>query len=130
VNEVVVDSSAWIEFFRGRQVPLVETALADGRVLLPPIVVAELVSGATSRADVRQIAELVRALDLIPTPREHWIRVGELRRLLRSRGVVVSTPDAHVAQCALDVNGVLVSFDRCLRRIASHTGLRLEPARA
>ena len=77
---VVVDSSAWIEFFRGREIPLLEEALAEGRVRVPPLVVAELVSGATTRGDTIRVEDLARTLDLVPTPREHWMRVGALRR--------------------------------------------------
>jgi len=41
--------------------------------------------------------------------------------------VSVSTPDAHVAQCALDVNGVLLSTDAVFRRIAPRSRLRVAP---
>jgi predicted nucleic acid-binding protein len=127
VSAVVVDSSVWIEFFRGRELPALEEALSEGRVLVPPLVVAELVSGATSRGDSQKVADLVRDLELVETPREHWVRVGELRRRLRSRGLTVSTPDAHVAQCALDVRGILLSSDAVFRRIGRLTKLRLIP---
>jgi len=125
VSAVVVDSSVWIEFFRGRDIPALEEALAEGRVLVPPIVVAELVSGATSRGDAKKVTDLVRELELVETPRTHWVRVGELRRRLRGRGLSVSTPDAHVAQCAMDVRGVLLSTDAVFRRIERLTELRL-----
>jgi len=125
VSAVVVDSSAWIEFFRGRDFPVLEEALSEGRVLVPPLVVAELVSGATSRSDSQKVADLVRDLELAETPREHWVRVGELRRRLRSRGLSVSTPDAHIAQCALDVRGILLSSDAVFRRIGRLTELQL-----
>jgi predicted nucleic acid-binding protein len=122
---VVVDSSVWIEFFRGRTFPALEEALAEGRVLLPPIVVAESTSGAQSRGDARRVRELLQELDLVETSRDHWIRAGELRRNLRARGLSVSTPDAHVAQCALDVEGVLLSTDAVFRHIARIVPLAL-----
>jgi len=125
VSVVVVDSSAWIEFFRGRDIPLLETALAEARVVVPPIVVAELVSGATSRGDVARVADLVQELPLVETTREHWIRVGELRRKVRAKGLGISTPDAHVAQCALDLGGVLLSTDTVFRRLARLASLRV-----
>ena len=69
--------------------------------------------------------DLIRDLELVETPRAHWVRVGELRRRLRGRGLSVSTPDAHVAQCALDVRGTLLSTDAVFRRIGRITELRL-----
>lgn len=127
MSAVVVDSSVWIEHFRGRDFPALEEALAEGRVLVPPLVIAELVSGATSRGDARKVADLVQDLELVETPLAHWVRVGELRRRLRGRGLSVSTPDAHVAQCALDIRGVLLSTDAVFRRIARLAELRLVP---
>jgi hypothetical protein len=44
---------------------------------------------------------------------------------------VISTPDAHVAQCAIDLDGILLSFDRVFRAAARHShALRLASAGA
>jgi len=125
VSGVVVDTSVWIDFFAGRSTPVLEQSLADGLVVLPPLVVAELVSGARSRRDQTAVAGLIRELGVHETPLEHWIRVGGLRLQLAARGLSVSTPDAHVAQCALDRSALLLSRDRVFSRIAQHTALRL-----
>lgn len=42
-------------------------------------------------------------------------------------GLSVSTPDAHVAQCALDMAGVLLATDGVFRRIAGTSRLKLTP---
>jgi predicted nucleic acid-binding protein len=125
VSGLVADTSVWIDFFGGRPVPALEQGLAQGAVTLPPVVVAELVSGARREKQRAAIAELVRDLDVHETPVEHWIRVGELRRRLAGKGVAVSTPDAHVAQCALDRNALLLARDDVFRRIAKETSLRV-----
>jgi tRNA(fMet)-specific endonuclease VapC len=125
VSGVVADTSVWIDFLAGRPVPLLEDALAHAAVVLPPIVVAELVSAARRPADRRAIQELVRELAIHETPLDHWVRVGELRRNARDRGLSVSTPDAHVAQCALDRDAILLSRDAIFARIASVSPLRL-----
>lgn len=125
MSGVVADTSAWIDFFAGRPAHALEDALAQGLVVLPPLVVAELISGAHRPRDRTAIARLLNDLPLHETPLAHWIRVGELRRRLRERGLSVSTPDAHVAQCALDRDAVLLSSDAVLARIARSVGLRL-----
>jgi hypothetical protein len=122
---LVVDTSAWIDFFGGETVPLLEDALAIGSVVLPPVVVAELVSGVRKGASRAALIDLLEDLPLHATPRGHWIRVGELRRALSEKGLTVSTPDAHVAQCALDRDAPLLSRDRVFPRIARHSSLRL-----
>jgi tRNA(fMet)-specific endonuclease VapC len=127
VSGLVADTSVWIDFFAGRPAPGLEEGLAQGAVTLPPVVVAELVSGARRPKQRAAIADLVRDLAVHATPVEHWIRVGELRRRLAEKGVAVSTPDAHVAQCALDRNAVLLARDDVFTRIAKETSLRVAP---
>ena len=125
MSGLVVDTSVWIDFFSGRDCPALEDALAQGAVVLPPLVVAEIVSGTQRPRDREAIKALAQDLALHPTPHEHWVRVGELRGLLRAKGVSVSTPDAHVAQCALDLDVPLLTRDRVFTRIAEHSRLKL-----
>lgn len=125
MSGVVVDTSTWIDFFAGIPVPSLEAALADGSVVLSPIVVAELISGARRTRDRAAIADLMARLALHETPLAHWVNVGELRRRCRAFGLTVSIPDAHVAQCALDREGILLSRDAVFARMAPHCGLRV-----
>jgi hypothetical protein len=125
VNDVVVDTSAWIDFFAGRTVPALEEALARRAVVLAPIVAAELVSGARHPRERASLIGLLRELPVHDTPLDHWVRVGLLRRQLGARGLAVSTPDAHVAQCALDRQAGLLSRDAIFARIARILPLRL-----
>lgn len=107
---LIVDTSAWIDFFAGRPVPLLEDALSLGTVVLP---------------DRAALVDLLEDLAIHETPREHWVRVGELRRRMIAAGHAVSTPDAHMAQCALDRDAPLLSRDRAFVRVARHAPLRL-----
>jgi predicted nucleic acid-binding protein len=50
-----------------------------------------------------------------------------LRRRLADRGISVSTPDAHVAQCALDRGALLLSRDAIFTRIAHASELTVQP---
>ena len=125
MNGVVVDTSAWIDFFAGAELPSLADALARGIAVLPPIVIAELVSGARRPTDRRAIADLLLELTIHDTPPDHWVRVGTLRRELRDRGLTVSTPDAHVAQCALDRSAPLLTKDHVFARIAELVPLEL-----
>ena len=125
MSGVVVDTSVWIDFLAGVPTPALEDALAHGVVVLAPVVVAELISGARRSRDRTAIAELLAQLPLHETHLDHWIRVGELRRNLQTHGITASTPDAHVAQCAIDLDGVLLSRDAIFSRIVRHSALRL-----
>jgi predicted nucleic acid-binding protein len=125
VSALVVDTSVWIDFFNGRDVPRLEAALDEGRVIVPPIVVAELASGAKKPRDRASIEDLLLDLEIHATPLAHWLRVGALRRLLASKGVSISTPDAHVAQCAIDRAALLLTRDSVFQDIAEIVPLQL-----
>lgn len=124
MSAVVVDTSVWIDFFAGRPTERLEEALRLGSVAVPPVVVSELLSGVRARDRVSMI-DLLTDLKLVATPLAHWIAVGDLRAMLARRGLSVSTPDAHVAQCALDIDALLLSHDAVFTRIAAVTALRV-----
>jgi predicted nucleic acid-binding protein len=124
VSGLVADTSVWIDFLAGRPAPELEAGLAQGAVVLPPVVVAELISGARRASQRAALLELVEDLPVHETTKAHWIRVGDLRRRMAEKGVAVSTPDAHVAECAIERDAVLLSRDRVFVDIAKVTSLR------
>jgi predicted nucleic acid-binding protein len=125
VAGVVIDTSVWIDFLGGAGAAAVEQALEHGVAVLSPIVVSELIIGATTPSQRLAVGELLQDAPLHDTPLEHWIRVGDLRRTLARKGVSVTVPDAHVAQCALDRDAVLLTRDAVFAAIARHVPLRL-----
>jgi len=126
VGVIVVDTSVWIDFFSGRAFDILEDAISVGAIVLPPLVVAELVSGAESPHDREMIGDLLQDLPIHDTPLGHWIAVGDLRRVLGRQGVDVTTPDAHIAQCAIECDAPLLTRDAVFTRIAKHTALRVQ----
>jgi len=114
-----------VDFFRGDPLPDLELGLREGLVVLPPLVVAELLSAPLRKRERESLTSLLGDLPLHETPLEHWKRVGELRAGLARKALTVSTPDAHVAQCALDLGARLWSRDAIFSRIAVKSALRL-----
>lgn len=122
---VVVDTSVWVEYFRGSGARELDGLLGEGLVLLAPMVAAELLSAPLTRRERRELTELLATLPWHPTPPSHWYAVGELRARLRLLGITVSTPDAHVAQCALDSRAALWSRDAIFEKIGGKIALSL-----
>jgi predicted nucleic acid-binding protein len=125
VSAVVVDTSCWIVWLAGKPVRSIDEALDEGRLWVPAVVAAELLSGRMSAANRRDLEAMLADLPSCGTDLAHWFRVGRLRASLLARGVTISTPDAHVAQCALDLGADLVTEDRVFRLVARHAPLRL-----
>ena len=125
MSALAVDTSVWIDFFRGESLPELEHALAHGFVLLPPLVCAELLSSPLSPRKRTKLADMLRDLPVHPTTFAHWERVGALRARMLRAGLNVSTPDAHIAQCALDSGALLWSRDQIFAKVGQHCDLRL-----
>lgn len=125
MSALVVDTSSWIEFFKGSPLPEIEEALEYGRVFLCPIIVAELMSGKIPSAKRKELCEFLADLPLIASDFDHWVRVGELRRKAQDYGLSISTPDAHVAQCAIDIGAKLHSLDRVFKKLETIKSIHL-----
>lgn len=125
-NNIIVDTSSWIQFFLGQSYPLIEDGLQSGRVYIPPIVAAELLSSVKKESEKQFLTSFLSDLPLCEAPFEHWLKVGALRRNLKSEGFTVSTPDAHIAQCCLDLKATLISEDKIFSKIAKHIHLKIK----
>lgn len=122
---VIVDSSVLIDSLGGQKPLLLLRAMTDGTLFVPPLVVAEVLSGDTTSEQREELFDLLQDYTVFGTTLEHWMNVGQLRRTLRFKGVNVTLPDAHVAQCALDLDATLLTRDEIFANIAGHTALRL-----
>lgn len=125
MSALVVDTSVWADFFRGEPLPELEQSLHDGLVWLPPVVVAEILSGKLSEKQRAQVIDMLRDLPLCDVSFDHWERVGRLRATLARKALSVSTPDAHIAQCTIDLRGRLWTRDKIFTRVAVLSPLKL-----
>lgn len=121
----VADTSVLIDRVNGRGVRALDEAIANELLIVPPLVISELVSGATRGDETIAVAELIRSLRIHKTDLRHWIAVGDLRRDLAARGVNLTIPDAHVAQCAIDLDATLLTRDKVFELVSNYVPLRL-----
>lgn len=110
---ILVDTSAWIAFFRDRG-PLasrVDAVLeADEAALCGPVV-TELRRGIVSAADRRRVLPLLASCHTLPEPVDLWVAAGDLGSLLRRKGVTVKTLDLLIAVHALHSGAALLTSD-------------------
>jgi predicted nucleic acid-binding protein len=122
---VIADTSTWIDHLAGTPNPEMDAALRAETVVFPPLVVSELFAGADSLERRAMIGEFLQDFPIHATDLDHWMALGDLRRNLRRHGLNVTLPDAHVAQCALDLDATLLTRDAIFGLIAEHVPLRL-----
>ena len=128
MSDLLVDSSVWVDFFRGGRdvVRRVDAALAKDRVAVCGPVVAEVLSGARTRADFVRVKDAFEGLTLLPDPVDSWPRVAEARFSLARRGTQASLVDVLIALTAADAGHALLTRDADFRRIASVIPVELE----
>ena len=120
---VLVDTSAWVDFFNGHPSPEAEALTRlireEADVLTCGVVVAEVLQGLRQSKSLTEIERHFLEMEwLTPREPETYLEAADLFRQLRSRGVTIrSTIDCIIAKLA-DVHGVLLlSKDRDLRFI-------------
>ena len=122
---IAADTSTWIAFFQGaagRDVELLDRALGDRQVLMPPPVLTELLSDPKLPSDVRAT---LSELPLLQIADGFWGRAGELRATVLRGRRKARLGDALIAQACVD-NGVpLITRDRDFRAFADAAGLDL-----
>jgi len=102
---VLVDTSAWVEFFHPRGVAvakhIIAAALEDGLVVTVPPVLTELLTGLEPghAAGARAVAYL-HALEILDLPWDVCLRAGALGRRLARRGQRAPTVDLMIAAAA------------------------------
>ncbi len=122
---IAADTSTWIAFIQGdggRDVQLLETALEDRGLLMPPAVLAEILSDAKLPA---AIAGSLVDIPLIEIEHGYWERVGALRAKVLAKRRKARLGDALIAQCCIDRGIPLLTRDRDFRAFTDAAGLDL-----
>ncbi|MEM7735202.1 MAG: PIN domain-containing protein [Deinococcota bacterium] len=107
----LIDSSAWIDFFRGREpyASLVDTVVADGNAAICGMVELELRNGI--KVGETYILELLAATHRLPTREEDFTEAGTKLAQLRSKGITVPSSDGLIAQLAIRHGATLIAND-------------------
>jgi predicted nucleic acid-binding protein len=115
---VLVDTSAWIAFFRGDEpvATMVERTLAAGVAHICGVVELELRQGL--RPEEREtVLSLLSACPRIPTEEADWAGAGDLLAALRRKGVTVPSTDGLLAHLALRHGAALLENDAHFRHV-------------
>ena len=111
--DVMVDSSAWIDYFRSAEGPVGDTVsrlLDEDRIVLCGMVELELLQGV--RPNERRVLEgLLKALSYVETERRDFIAAGERLAKLRRQGVTIPASDGLIAVLCVRHQFQLLAID-------------------
>lgn len=122
---VLVDTTVWIDWLRGRGSPAVarlDSLLDEGDAALAPVVLQELLQGAADAAALATLRRRFGALPMLaPKPAiELHAEAGTLYARCRWAGVTPRSPhDCLIAATAIAAGVPLLHDDRDFDRIAS-----------
>lgn len=124
-----MDSSVWIDYFRGTVTPRTERLDAlpgHEPVAIGDLILAEVLQGFTNDRDCNQALRLVTALQVVTLGGQDMaIQAARNFRTLRALGVTVrKTIDTLMATCAIEKNLDLLYSDRDFDPFVTHLGLR------
>jgi len=122
---IAADTSTWIAFLqgdRGEDADLLDRALGDRQVLMPPAVLTGLLSDPKLPPEVSQS---LLELPLIEAEPGYWQRAGELRARVLAKRRKARLGDALIAQSCIDRGFPLLTRDRDFRAFAEAAGLDL-----
>jgi tRNA(fMet)-specific endonuclease VapC len=114
---ILVDTSAWIDFFRDKDpiASAVDHALQDNEVALCGPIETELRRGFANARECNKVLPLLRGCHFLTQPDDLWVAAGELGFALRRRGVTPKTLDLLIAAYALSHSVGLLTSDKAFR---------------
>jgi len=113
-DKILVDTSAWIEFFRKKDpyYKVILELIDNGKVCCLGIVLAELLQGAKSQKELDVLKEFLYVFDFLPESTEMWRKAGELSYLLRQKGKAVGLSDCYISVVANTNDATLLTLDK------------------
>jgi len=132
LDKVLVDTSAWIEFFKkkGPCHGVVGGLMDDKRVCCLGVILAELIQGAKSEKELEVLRDFIHVFDFLDESVEQWRKAGELSNALLRKGKSVGLSDCYIAVAATAGKAKLLTLDKHFEVIKEMTGLAFYDVKA
>jgi predicted nucleic acid-binding protein len=127
---VLIDTTVWIDFFAGRQLPHVAVLerLIKNRedICICGIILTEVLQGIREKSEFRKTKELFHAMIFLPMPYSVFLGAAEIYRTLRRKGITIrNSVDCMIASVAIENDIMLLHNDRDFTPIEKHLSLKV-----
>ena len=127
---ILVDTSVWIDFFAGRDLPNVaklEQSILDNEDLaLSGIILTEILQGIADDTTYRRVRRYLSVLIMLPMPESVFVRAADIYRKLRKQGITIrKTSDCIIAATAIEHHCQLLHNDKDFAPIEKHYSLKV-----
>ena len=127
MDKVLVDTSAWIEFFKKKE-PLHSTVsglMDDKRICCTGIVLAELIQGAKSEKEMEVLRDFRHVFEFLDESVDLWQAAGELSQSLLRKGKSVGLSDCYLAVAAKTNKVKVLTLDKHFETIKGAISISL-----
>ncbi|MCB9478694.1 MAG: PIN domain-containing protein [Deltaproteobacteria bacterium] len=114
-NRVLVDTSVWIEYFRGRDTPetnALDNLLVEDRADLCGPVLTEIIRGVRAGREWELTLAMIHGLEYVECTLDDWLDAGWELNELQRRGITVPLADALIARLAIKSGCELLAVDK------------------
>ena len=127
---ILVDTSVWIDFFAGRDLPHVVTLeqliLGNEDLALCGIILTEILQGISDDTTYRRVRSYLSPLIMLPMPTAVFVSAANIFRNLRKQGITIrKTNDCIIAATALEHHCQLLHNDKDFIPVTKHFPLQL-----
>ena len=124
--KVLVDSSAWVAYFRGTSaLPIIDWLIEEGLIVTNDLVLAELLPALLLRGE-RRLAGLLRDVERLPLTLD-WNGIIEMQVTCLRHGInKVGIPDLIIAQHARQNDLALLTLDKHFGLLSKYFPLNLQ----
>ena len=127
---ILVDSSVWIDYFRGEATPqaeMLDALLGNEPLVVGDLILAEVLQGFQGERDFNQAKQLLMSFEIIEIAgRDVAIQAARNFRTLRGHGVTVrKTIDTLIATRCINSGLILLHSDKDFDPFVTHLGLRV-----
>jgi hypothetical protein len=127
-GNVLIDTSAWIEFFRKKNKPIFDRVagyLRDQKASGSGIIRLELLRGAKSLKELTVIDELFSVIAVVDPRPESYRLAGQLGYSLAKKGHTLGVVDLLIAQVAIENGLKLLTLDNHFKVIQKYSMIDL-----
>jgi predicted nucleic acid-binding protein len=126
---ILIDTSVWIDYFRGTLTPeadRLDALLGVEPVVIGDLILAEVLQGFVSEREFNQGRKLLGTIPVVPLVGEDIaIQAARNFRKLRTRGITIrKTIDTLIATSCIEKDFSLLYSDRDFDPFVRHLGLR------
>jgi tRNA(fMet)-specific endonuclease VapC len=118
-NKILVDTTIWIEFFRGRSkiADYLEMLLTQNVVYTCGIVMCEVLQGVKLEGERDKILDILVTLPYVEMTKKLWQNAAELSVSMKKDGVNLPLSDIFIATIALENDLAVYTLDNHFTQI-------------